>query len=326
MSTGDVRPNVLSRRSRRLATGVALAALLAAGGATAAGPAASARILFIGNSYTQGVGSPVISYRGVSVTDLNGRGIGGVPALFKSFASQAGLRYEVYLETEPGVSLDWHVDHKLGVIGQHAWDVVVMQGYGFLDPRKPRDAALVTAGVHQLAEFLRVRNPAVDIRLVATWSRADQTYEPSGAWYGKPIETMARDMRAGYELAAKDTPGIKAVVPVGEAWTRAIRSGVADANPYDGIDAGKVNLWAADHMHASTYGYYLEALVVFGSVTGRDPRSLGANECSGFELGVSPAQIRALQQVAFDQLEAEGALETAAPSLSSPAEPARCLR
>jgi hypothetical protein len=285
---------------------ITLAAVLAAGNADAVG------ILFIGNSFTQGYPSAVASYRSDSVTDLNGRGIGGVPALFKSFASQSGLGYEVFLETEPGVSLDWHVDHKLGVIGQRAWDVVVMQGYGSLDPRNPRDAALVATGVHQLAEFLRVRNPAIDMRLVATWSRADQTYEPKGAWYGKPIDAMALDMRAGYELAAKETPGIKSVVPVGEAWSRAMRAGVADANPYDGIDAGKVNLWASDNMHASTFGYYLEALMVFGSVTGQDPRSLGANECSGIELGMSAVQIVALQQVAFDQLDAEGALKKAA--------------
>jgi hypothetical protein len=299
---------------------LALTALIAAGNAAATG------ILFIGNSYTQGDGSPVVAYRRGSVTDLNGRSVGGVPALFKSFAAEAGVAFDVYLETEPGASLDWHVDHKLGVIGQRPWDVVIMQGYGGLDPRNPRDAALVATGVRQLAEFLRVRNPAVEIRLMATWSRADQTYEPKGAWYGKPIDAMARDMRAGYELAAKQAPGVKSVVPVGEAWSRAIRTGVADANPYDGLDPRKVNLWASDNMHASAFGYYLEALVVFGSVTGRDPRSLGATECSGFELGMATVQIAALQQVAFDQLQAEGALKNAAQTSARVTEPARCVR
>jgi len=69
----------------------------------------------------------------------------------------------------------------------------------------------------------------------------------------------------------------------------------------------------------------LEALVLFGSITGRDPRSLGANECSGFELGLSGAQVGALQQVAFDQLAAEGTLHTAAakPEAKAPS-PTRC--
>ena len=291
-----------------------------------AGNAVAGSILFIGNSFTYAQGSPIRFYRSDTVTDLNHLGIGGVPALFKSFTVQAGLPYEVYLETEPGVSLDWHVDHRLGVIGQRAWDTVVMQGYSTLDPRKPGDAAAVTEAVRQLAAFLQSKNPAVDMRLMATWSRADQTYEPQGAWYGKPIETMARDVRAGYDLAAKTTSGIK-VVPVGEAWTRAMQTGVADPNPYDGIDAGKVDLWAYDHYHASTYGYYLEALVLFGSITGRDPRSLGDGECSGFELGLSAAQVSALQKVAFDQLAAEGVMSAPPRVPGKSAEPAaRCVR
>jgi hypothetical protein len=291
-----------------------------------AGNAVAGNILFIGNSFTYAEGSPVHYYRSGTVTDLNHLGIGGVPALFKSFTVQAGLSYDVYLETESGVSIDWHVDHKLSVIGQRAWDVVVMQGYSTLDPRKPGDAAAITAAVHQMAAFLRAKNPAVDMRLMATWSRADQTYEPKGAWYGKPIATMARDVRTGYDLAAKATPGIKSVVPVGEAWTRAMQAGVADPNPYDGIDAGKVDLWTYDHYHASTYGYYLEALVLFGSITGRDPRSLGESECSGFELGLSAAQIGALQQVAFDQLAAEGVMSAAPRAPGKASAPARCAR
>ena len=119
---------------------------------------------------------------------------------------------------------------------------------------------------------------------MATWSRADQTYPPNGAWAGQPIEVMARDVRAAYDKAAR-AAAAKAVIPVGEAWTRAMQTGVADPNPYDGIEAGKVDLWTYDHYHGSAYGYYLEALVIFGSLTGRDPRSLGDTECSAFELG-----------------------------------------
>ncbi len=309
----------LSSRWRRV-----LVVALAAAGAFVPASAFAVSILFIGNSFTFAYLSPVREYRPDTVTDLNGQRIGGVPALFKSFTSEAGLEYDVYLETEPGIGIDWHVDHKLGVIGQRPWDVVVLQGYSTLDPRKPGDAGVITAAVHQMAEFLRIKNPAVDIRLMATWSRADQTYEPKGAWYGKPIEAMAQDVRSGYDLAAKGTPGVKSVVPVGEAWTRAIHAGVADANPYDGIDPGKIDLWAVDHYHASTYGYYLEALMLFGNITGLDPRSLGDYECSGFELGLSRTQIGALEQVAYDQLRAAGSINSAQQMPGKPGEPARC--
>jgi hypothetical protein len=85
-------------------------------------------------------------------------------------------------------------------------------------------------------------------------------------------------------------------------------------------------LWSYDNYHASSYGYYLEALVLFGSITRRDPRSLGENECSGFELGLSPTQVVALQQVAFDQLNVAGSVDAAALKLSHPMEPMQCTR
>ena len=283
------------------------AALLFAGLLALAARADASSILFIGNSFTYAQGSAVHYYRANTVTDLNDQGVGGMPALFKSFTTEAGLNYDVYLETQGGVGIDWHLANKSDVVGQRPWDSVVMHGYSTLDARKPGDPALLVDTVRRMSALLRARNPAVEIRVMATWPRADQTYDPHGAWYGKPIEAMAHDLRAGYDKAAAATPGIKPVIPVGDAWIRAIRTGVADANPYDGIDAGKVDLWTWDNYHASTFGYYLETLVVFGSVTGLDPRSLGENECSGYELGLSRPQVAALEQVAFDQLVADGA-------------------
>ena len=302
--------------------GLLAAALLATLPAAGAG---AASILFIGNSFTYAQGSAVHYYRASTVTDLNGEGVGGLPALFKSFTTEAGLDYDVYLETHGGVGLDWHLEHKSGVLGQRAWDSVVMHGLSTLDARKPGDPALLVDTVRRMTELLRARNPAVEIRLLATWPRADQTYEPKGAWHGKPIEAMAADVRAGYEKARAATPGLKPVIPVGDAWVRAMHSGVADPNPYDGIAAGKVDLWTWDHYHASSFGYYLEALVVFGSVTGRDPRSLGDGECAGYELGLSRAQVAALERVAYDQLAAADAVRPAPAAPGPDSHPARCM-
>ena len=306
----------------RLTAVVAAAALVAA---SPAGTATSISVLFIGNSFTFAAGSPVHYYRADTVTDLNGEGIGGVPALFKSFTRQAGLDYEVSLETRGGSGLDFHLAEKAAVIGSRSWDKVVMHGYSTLDSAKPRDPAKLIATSARMAALLRKKNPKVEIYLMSTWSRADQVYPPAGAWAGTAIDVMARDVRAAYDKAAAEAAAT-AVLPVGEAWTRAIDTGVADANPYDGIEAGKVDLWTYDHYHGSTYGYYLEALVIFGGITGRDPRSLGAAECSGFELGLSRAQVTALQQVAFDQLAAAGAGKAAvkAAPAAAGATPARC--
>ena len=80
---------------------------------------------------------------------------------------------------------------------------------------------------------------------------------------------------------------------------------LATANPFKAALPGELNLWAADGYHGSTYGYYLEALVIFGSVTGRDPRSLGRDEAAAAQLGISTADAAALQRVAFETLAAE---------------------
>jgi hypothetical protein len=284
---------------------------------------AATSILFIGNSFTFGAGSPVQAWRPETVTDLNHENIGGVPALFKAFTKQAGLDYDVSLETHPGIGLDYHLQTKRDIIASRPWDVVVMHGQSTLDFDKPGDPAKLIVTARQMAELLTSRNPKVAIHLTATWSRADQTYVAGGRWYGQPISAMARDVRAAYDKAAATSPAIKSVIPVGEAWIRAIETGVADPNPYDGITPGQIDLWTKDHYHASTAGYYLEALMVFGDLTGRDPRSLGDGECSAFELEMPVAAVKALQQVAFDQLAAtrklsQGPRRSAAPARCSP--------
>jgi hypothetical protein len=237
------------------------------------------------------------------VTDLNHNGIGGVPALFKAFATQAGLDYDVNLETVPGVGLDYHFVNKHPLLDRK-WDDVVLQSYSTLDQKHPGDAGLLVKYASAFSDMLHKRNAAVKIWLTATWSRADLTYPSGRPWHGKPITQMASDIDAGYRLAAQNAPGIAAVIPVGLAWNRAIDEGLADANPYDGISAGKIDLWATDNYHASTYGYYLEALLVFGRVTGRDPLSVGDHETSITELSLDPEVIHKLEQIAHDELAA----------------------
>ena len=71
-----------------------------------------------------------------------------------------------------------------------------------------------------------------------------------------------------------------------------------------GIAFGQVGLWTDDQYHASAAGYYLEALVIFGRVTGVDPRTLGGRERAADDLGLPPALAQALQRVAWEQLAA----------------------
>ena len=274
-----------------------------AAGATSSAPAKAApkTILFIGNSFTQGAHSAARNWRAGSVTDLNNAGYGGVPALFKLFAEQAGLDYRVSLETQGGKSLGFHYEEWRQLFDR-SWDIVVLQEFSTLDRAKPGDPADYMRNVGRLAALFKARNPAVDIRLAAAWTRADQIYKPGGHWYGKPVTAMADDLRAAADRARSANPSVAGIVPVGQAWNRAMADGVADPNPYDGIGYGQLDLWAYDHYHASVAGYYLSALVTFGAITGIDPTTLGAKEKGADELGLSDAQAAALQRVARDTL------------------------
>lgn len=258
-------------------------------------------ILFIGNSFTQGAHSAVKRYRNNTVTDLNGDFYGGVPALFKLFAAEAGLNYAVALETDGGRTLGFHWNQRRQLVDRQ-WDVVVLQEYSTLDNERPGDASDYRSYAPLFATMFARNNPRVDIYLMATWSRADLVYQPGSPWSGKPIATMAEDLRRATDGVRALSPSFRGVLPVGEAWLRAMAAGIADPDPYNGTAFGQIDLWSYDHYHASVFGYYLEALVVFGRVTGMDPTRLGANERAADDLGIDPKVAVALQQIAKAQL------------------------
>ena len=255
-------------------------------------------ILFVGNSFTFGAESDAMTYRKDSVSDLNGDGMGGVPALFKRFADEAGLRYRVSLETAAGQTLAWHLANKRRVIDRH-WDAVVLQQYSTLNPDQPGDVTDTIPAAHGFAKLLRKRNPRVDISLVATWTRPDLTYPKGQHWSGQPVQRMALDLRKADDRVRAAVPSIARVIPVGQAFNCAIARGIADGNPYDGLASGQIDLWASDHYHASNEGYYLEALTIFAAVTHTDPRKLGGTEAAARDLSIRPLLAAKLQDIAF---------------------------
>jgi hypothetical protein len=296
-----------------------------------AADAAPTTIVFVGSSVTWGY-TEVEDFGVGTVTDLNGctqtvggcKAIGGVPALFKSFAGQVGLDYDVYLEMIPGSSLTQHYDTERAVLDR-AWDKVVMNGQTTLDFAAPGDPMRITSDVNLLGKMWQAHNPKVQVNLLSTWSRADLVYAtPGNPWYGTPIYQMAKHVQAGYEFAAVANPTILTnVIPVGLAWNRAMDDGIADPNPYDGIAPGKVDLWrsgippeSSNNYHASRFGSYLEALVVFGSVTGVDPLRLGSHEKAAAALAIAPSQAHDLQEVASKQLRETAQAERAAKEAS----------
>ena len=292
-------PHTCHRPSRRR---LVAAAVLVVTGLQAGSAWSASSILFIGNSFTYGALSSVQSFRPDTVTDLRGTHIGGVPALFKAFTQEAGLEYDVFLETQPGVNLDYHYNNQLPLIDK-AWDNVVMHGQSNLDFTAPNDPTKISTYTGLLGNVFQAKNPDVNISLTATWSRADLTYVTPSPWLGMPITAMGIDVQHGYEVAAAHNPTIvNHINPVGLAWNASFAAGIADTNPYDGIDPGKINLWASDSYHASNYGYYLHALTVFGETTGIDPRTLGGQESAAVELGFSADETSALQSIVYQSI------------------------
>jgi hypothetical protein len=124
-----------------------------------------------------------------------------------------------------------------------------------------------------------------------------------------PIAQMGADIEKGYEAAARNAGSeVAGVIPLGLAWNTAFDQGIADANPYDDLGASKMNFWAYDSYHASSFGYYLEAAMDFGKVTGQDPMILSpkGKDHVAEDLGISPTQQRQLLKLAHDTLAAHG--------------------
>ncbi len=282
----------------------------------AAAPAfAATKILFVGNSFTFAAHSAAMHYETDQVHDLNppdalGRTIGGVPALFKEFTKEAGLDYDVSLETVGGKGFDFHMAEKRALLDK-PWDVVVGHGFSTMDEAHPGDPTLLISSTKQMADMFAAKNPQVKFYLLATWSRADKVYpaDAPAPWKGAPIQQMGKDVEVAYEKAAKNAGAhVAGVIPLGLAWNTAFDQGLADSNPYDDAGASKMNFWAYDGYHASSFGYYLEAAMDFGRVTGKDPMMLApkGKDHVAEDLGISPTQQQALLKLAHDGLAAQG--------------------
>ena len=127
--------------------------------------------------------------------------------------------------------------------------------------------------------------------------------------YFNALAGMSTEMHDAFYSLGTAANGFAGVVPVGDAFQRAVDTGVARGNGFydaNGVytepAGGPINLWWLDRTHASLYGSYLSALTLFGSLTGLDPQSLGAAEQAATDLGINAATAVALQRVAAAQL------------------------
>jgi hypothetical protein len=115
---------------------------------------------------------------------------------------------------------------------------------------------------------------------------------------------MTTDLHNSYFGLAASNSDFKGVAPVGDAFLLAVQSGMATRNPYasDATTDGLIDLWWDDNLHASRYGSYLSALTLFGTITGRDPQSLGSFDIAARDLGISQHDAYTLQRIAAAEL------------------------
>ena len=297
----------------------ALSLWLACASAALAQKAPVNTILFVGNSFFHGKYQPLLAYNAVHVADENyglpandprsenptGEPVvwGGIPGIFQQFTKEAGLNYEVHLEAINSQSLQYHYAHALGIIQQPRWNTVVLQEHSLwaLPARRGGHAELFRDYATRLERAVHAAKPAARVFLSQTWPRADLCYPPGKPFSGLPLDTMNQELHTSYYGLLAQNPALKSVVPTGDAWLRAVQAGLALRNPY-APEPGKMNLWAEDHYHPSNWGAYLTACVLFGEITGRDPRALGPAEQAAADLGISPAEAVGLQRVAAEQI------------------------
>jgi hypothetical protein len=200
------------------------------------------------------------------------------------------------------------------------------------------------------------RNPDAEIYLTQTWARPDMVFPhlatipdpnyptvpdgrpivaqpptPDTLYYqSEGLAGMTTDLHAAFAAKLAANPNLAGVIPVGDAFQRALDDGIAKADGFynaegtyaEEVPSDKLNLWWIDYLHASAHGSYLSALVIFGKLTGISPASFGASEKAASDLGINPGDAVRLQRVATDQLVASGvALEWIACLRANPEAP-----
>jgi hypothetical protein len=128
------------------------------------------------------------------------------------------------------------------------------------------------------------------------------------------LRDMSTDLHNIFYGRAAANKGVTGVIPIGDAFQRAVDTNVVKADNFykaDGTydESGLMNLWWVDRTHESVYGAYLAGLMAYGTITGRDPALFGTGEKAFAELGISTNAALALQKVAHDTLVAAGTLK-----------------
>ena len=206
------------------------------------------------------------------------------------------------------------------------------QLYGSLEACEAAGLSSTSCGIVRNIPQNANASAATKIYLTQTWARPDMVFAhlltvadantPDGApivdtssaggpatLYEKSLAGLTRDLHESFATALRTHPRLAGLVHSGDAFQLALLEGAQHEGFFDAAgvyvpDApgGPIDLWWEDRLHASKYGSYLDALMHFGRITGRDPRSLGAGEQAARDLAIAPADAAFLQRVAAKTL------------------------
>ena len=225
------------------------------------------------------------------------------------------------MEAISAQTLEYHYIHALPVIAQTRWDDIVLQEVsgGPLPEARGGKPMRFYSGANMLEQAIHAVNPRAKLYLYETWARPDMTYSEKAPYAGETLEAMTRDLHDGYYREFTQNGHFAAVAPVGDAFMRAVRSGLAIHHPDRPPAPGLADLWYNDSYHPSVHGAYLAALVFFQQITGTDARTLGPAEQAAVDLGITSDVAVKLQQTAFEQVSAEPGI--APPETTPPGTP-----
>ena len=207
------------------------------------------------------------------------------------------------------------------------------QLYGSLANCEATGLSKTSCGIQRVIPANTHASAATQVYLTETWARPDMSFahlitkpdpasssgEPivdtssaggAATLYYTSLGAMSADLHAAFAAEGQANTGLAGVIPVGDAFQLGVDqgsvkgSGFYDANgvfvpPQPGEP---LDLWWDDGLHASKYGSYLDALVQFGTITGLNPLSLGADESAAESLGISGTDALFLEHLAAEDL------------------------
>lgn len=236
-------------------------------------------VLFIGNSYTYGAGSAVLTN-------------GGVPKLFEAIAAAKGKSISTTMLTAGGKDFAFHLKREatLATLSSQRWDWVVIQNLS----TQPTHIGNLDQHLNDAEAFYKVireKAPAAHIMIYETWARADGNAFYSGSSSKTSFVNRAEmnlELRKNYaeteqRLEALEPGDQVAMARVGAAFEKCL-------SKYP-----ELNLSSGDLHHASADGSYLAALVIYSSVFNDSP-SGAIRQFSGVQIDENHA--RKLQEVA----------------------------